>query len=87
MIANQLRRSALSIPSNIAEGCGEETRAETLRFLRIALRSAAETENHLVAANDAGFFNERTYDDFVERTVAIQRMLRALILKFPHQVR
>ncbi|MES2177634.1 MAG: four helix bundle protein [Gemmatimonadota bacterium] len=83
VIANQLRRSALSVPANISEGCGDDSRAETLRFLRMAVRSATETENHLVAAADAGFLRREVSDRFIERTVSIQKMLRALIQNLP----
>ena len=54
LITTQLRRSGLSIASNIAEGCGKNSRAETLRYLEIASGSAAETEHHLEVARDVG---------------------------------
>ncbi|PYP81445.1 MAG: hypothetical protein DMD35_01665 [Gemmatimonadetes bacterium] len=41
----RVRRSALSIATNIAEGCGKNSRADTLRYLEIASGSAAETEH------------------------------------------
>ncbi|MEI6739300.1 MAG: four helix bundle protein [Gemmatimonadaceae bacterium] len=47
-IANQIRRSASSIPANIAEGAGQESSAQFARFLSIALASAFELESHLV---------------------------------------
>lgn len=46
-LANQVRRSAISIPSNVAEGYGLGTRAQFVRHLRIALGSAAELDSHL----------------------------------------
>jgi four helix bundle protein len=48
---SQLRHSARSIASNIAEGCAKNSRAETLRYSEISAGSAAETEHHLLVAN------------------------------------
>jgi four helix bundle protein len=50
VLSSQLRRSALAIPSNIAEGCGKESVKETIRFLQVAAASVTETESHLVIA-------------------------------------
>ena len=47
-LTNQLRRSASSIPANIAEGCGKNTKAEFAHFLNIALGSANESEYFLI---------------------------------------
>ena len=52
VVSAQLRRSALSIPANIAEGCGKASRAETIRYLEIACGSVAESEHHLQMAAD-----------------------------------
>jgi four helix bundle protein len=52
IVTAQLRRSALSISANIAQGCGKRSRAESARYLEIATGSAAETEHHLAMAAD-----------------------------------
>ncbi len=83
IIAGQLRRSALSIAANIAEGCGKSSRKETIRFLEIASGSAHETEHHLLVSGDLGFLAPKPRDDLSSSTVTIQRMLRALILNLP----
>jgi four helix bundle protein len=62
LITAQQRRSALSIAANIAEGCGKNSRAETLRFLEIAAGSAAETEHHLLVAKDIKILSETRAD-------------------------
>ena len=54
-LTSQIRRSSMSIPTNIAEGCGRHTDAEFARFLQIAMGSASETEYQLLLARDLEF--------------------------------
>jgi four helix bundle protein len=83
VIAAQLRRAALSIPANIAEGCGRNTRNETIRFLRIASGSATEVESHLEVASGLGYLNATQRESMVGDAKAIQRMLFRLIQNLP----
>ena len=83
VLGGQMRRAALSIPSNIAEGCGDDSRKETIRFLRMAARSAAETESHLIIASDMGFVSPEVREHFVGHAKAIQRMIAKLIETLP----
>jgi four helix bundle protein len=83
VLASQLRRAALSIPSCIAEGCGAGSRAETVRFLKMASRSACETESHLQIARDLGFLHPKAAEQLLASTQSIQRMLASLIDKLP----
>jgi len=78
LVANQLRRSTLSISANIAEGCGKDSPKELIRFLQIAAGSVAETENHLLLATDLGYIHPKTGDALVAQTVKIRRMLYRL---------
>jgi len=75
VLASQLRRSALSIPTNIAEGCGKASAKETIRFLQIAAGSVTETENHLLLATDLEYIASDTSDALVNQIIAIRRML------------
>ena len=83
IVAGQLRRAVLSIPANIAEGCGKSSRRETLRFLQIALGSAAEVQSHLIIARDLRYLPVETCEEFVGRIRSIQRMLAGLMSKLP----
>lgn len=82
-ISTQLRRSALSISANIAEGCGKSSRAETIRYLEIAGGSAAETEHHLVVATETGVLDAKLSEALLTRVRLIRRMLRALVVRLP----
>ncbi|PRX51917.1 four helix bundle protein [Salegentibacter salegens] len=60
-LTSQIRRSAVSIPSNIAEGCGRKTAKDFANFLGISLGSAFELETQLIIAKNLNFMNS---DDF-----------------------
>jgi four helix bundle protein len=77
-LTSQIRRSAASVPANIAEGCGRTGDRELLRFIRIAIGSASELEYHLLLANDLHFLAPDSYERLCERTVEVRRMLIAL---------
>lgn len=83
VLAGQLRRAVLSIPSCIAEGCGAGSLAETLRYLRTASRSACETESHLQIARDLRFLHPKAAEQFLASARSIQRVLASLIDKPP----
>jgi four helix bundle protein len=51
-LRSQMIRAAMSVPTNIVEGCGQQSAREFSRFLRIALNSTSELEYHLLAARD-----------------------------------
>ena len=76
-----MRRAVISIPANIAEGCGKSSRKETIRFLEIARASAAEAESHLEVASALG--NTRQYEMLRGELDTIQRMLNRLIQNWP----
>lgn len=75
----QLRRSAASIPANIAEGCGHAARRELARFLQIAVASAFELEYHLTLAAELGIIQRSTSLELHARVKEIKRMLTGLI--------
>jgi four helix bundle protein len=62
-LVSQTRRSAVSVPSNIAEGCGRNSNVELARFLEIARGSASELEYQLLLARDLKFINKERFID------------------------
>jgi four helix bundle protein len=83
VIASQLRRAVLSVPANIAEGCGRNSRKETIQFLRVASGSATEAESHLEVAAGLRYLNGAQQERLVGELKAIQRMLFRLIQNLP----
>ena len=77
-LSAQLRRAALSIAANIAEGAGKASDAEFQRFLQVALGSASETLYHLLLARDTGVLAPERYDDLSSRVIEVRRMLTGL---------
>ena len=57
-LTNQVRRSAVSIPSNIAEGAARNGKKEFIQFLYIALGSLAELDTQLIISKNLGYINE-----------------------------
>ena len=75
----QLRRSAASIPANIAEGCGHVGQREFARFLQIALASAFELDYHLLLASELGVIHRAAYIELQTEVKGVKKMLTALI--------
>src|SRR5580692_8556294 len=80
-LTSQIRRCAVSIAANIAEGCGKRGNGEFQRFLNIAAGSASELEYHFLLARDLGLLEEAVYQELNGATVEVKRMLGALMSK------
>jgi four helix bundle protein len=66
-LISQMRRSASSIPSNIAEECGRNTQAQFARFLNIAFASASELEYQVILSKDLGFIHNKKSKELNEK--------------------
>ena len=78
-LTSQMRRSALSIPSNIAEGYGRKTTPDYLRSLYIAYGSTCELETQLLLSGDLGYIVKQKLSGLHRDIGEVERMLKALI--------
>jgi four helix bundle protein len=78
-VTSQLQRAAVSIPTNIAEGCGKDSDAELKRFFVIAMGSSSELEYLLLLARDLGYLPNDAYQTMQFDLVEIRKMLNAFI--------
>ncbi len=77
-LQNQIRRAAVSVPSNIAEGRNRKTVKDFLQFLRFAYGSVAEVDTQLLLMKDLYGVDSKECDDLL---VEVSKMLRAMIVK------
>ena len=76
---DQIKRSAISIMANIAEGFSRRGNKEFVQFLFIAKASAAELQSHLYIASDQNYVSQEEFDTLYERIDKVQRMMSNLI--------
>lgn len=74
-LTNQIRRSAVSIPSNIAEGSGRRGEKDFLKFVGYALGSSNELETQLIIAHELKFLSDKQFDLLNEKLISIKKML------------
>jgi four helix bundle protein len=80
-LTTQMRRAAVSIAANIAEGCGRGSDPEFRHYLRIALGSATELEYHLLLARDLELLSAADYEQLWRFLSEVRAMLTSLIRK------
>lgn len=78
-LRSQLIRAAMSIPTNIVEGRGQQSEKDFARFLRYSISSASELEYHLDLARDIGVITRSDSDSLVNQTVRVRKMLHGLV--------
>ncbi|HXY70576.1 MAG TPA: four helix bundle protein [Gemmatimonadales bacterium] len=86
-LASQIRRAAVSIPANIAEGYGRVHRGDYLRYLSVANGSLKEWETEMQIASDLGYVTPAEQRALMARSTELGRMLRSLTAKLvrrPH---
>ena len=79
-LTNQLRRCAVSIPSNIAEGCGRQTPKDTIRFLYISRGSLYELETQCYLALDQKYIKEIDFNEMFSQIQTCKKLLNGFII-------
>ena len=79
-LTSQIRRAAVSITSNIAEGFGRQSYKEKTQFYYIAYSSLIEIRNQLLIAKDIGYISSE-YDNISNQAIEVQKILQGLIKK------
>ena len=85
-ITSQLRRAAVSIGANLAEGCGRRTSSELARFVRIAMGSASELDYHLLLSRDLGFMAADEFTRASSALIEVRKMLTSFLNSVEEQI-
>lgn len=80
-LTSQIRRSSISIPSNIAEGHSRRSRIDYIQFLKIARGSCAELETQLMISKNLDYLRLTEFSYLIQKSEEISKMLNALITK------
>ena len=77
-LTSQARRAAVSVPANIAEGCGRNSDAELAKHSRNSMGSASELSYYMILAHDLDYITRPSRDDMQESLSEVRRMLASL---------
>lgn len=80
-LVSQMRRCAVSVTSNIAEGFSRQSFKEKVQFYSISHGSLAELQNQLLIAKDVGFIEKEKFKELAEQTVICHKIIAGLIKK------
>src|SRR3989344_2333440 len=80
-LISQMRRSAISITSNIAEGFSRHSFKEKVQFYSIALGSLTEAQNQLMIGRDIGYLSKDAYEKLAAQTIIVSKLCNGLIKK------
>ena len=80
-ITNQIRRASVSIPNNIAEGCGRNSKKEMFNLFNISMGSASEVEYLLLLSSDLSYFKNDDYNILNKSLIEVKKMLNTYMQK------
>lgn len=78
-LVDQMKRCAISITSNIAEGFSRQGKKEKLQFFYMALGSLTELQNQLLLAKDVSYITKEDFDKIANQTVVVSKLINGLI--------
>jgi four helix bundle protein len=78
-LSNQMRRAAVSVPSNIAEGAASQTKKEFKNFLHISQGSISELDTQIIIANRLSYLTRESYKEICEKIETISKIITGLI--------
>ncbi|HEY8831864.1 MAG TPA: four helix bundle protein [Gemmatimonadaceae bacterium] len=78
-LRSQMMRASMSIPTNIVEGVGQESRKDFGRFIRFALNSSSELEYHITVARDTEAIDATDFESLIAQTIEVRKMLHGLL--------
>lgn len=81
-LTSQLRRCAVSVVSNIAEGCGRRTNNDTIHFLHIARGSLYELETQVYISLDQNFIQKEDFDSLISQILSCKKLINGFIKYF-----
>ena len=80
-LVSQIKRAAISIPANIAEGCGRGSNNDLARFIKISLGSAFELEYFIFLSVELKFITSENSENILSKIIEIKQMLSSLLKK------
>jgi four helix bundle protein len=85
-LVSQMRRAVISIPTNIAEGCGKNTDKDFAKYLQTSMGSACEIEYLILLSGELGFMPEEKTQNLMNNVFEIKKMLASLIKNIRDQI-
>ena len=85
-LTSQIRRSAVSVPSNIAEGCGRNTDKQLVNFLNISMGSLCELETQLIISKELGYLKEEKTKNILSNIDELERMINGFRTKIKSEI-
>lgn len=80
-LTSQIRRSAVSITSNVAEGFSRNSYREKVQFYYMALGSVTELQNQILVAKDVDYVDEETFKEIANQSIIVHKIINGLIKK------